>query len=319
MYKRFTLSLMLITSVIILSFSASTAQATGEIHIDYLIDRFVHSPIPKISELLLHRSDHQDFKIQAAQRLISEDYLKLTDDEKRYNAYNLLYKIGLTVTDSIIKTTIVDYLVESATDPSRRIALGIPSNLQYFDTKYFSEKAKKKILSYSDNPEYVSYALLKLIGQLELKEGVPILEKYTAESSERYRHDSPSPRKSIQWAAHLSSARLGNDRSLKSIIDYVKERQEWGYRNGLLNFGEDLCFTHQKAAIEIVVDYLMSNEKLPPVGQCYREPVAFPAISFLTKVIKGFPIEFSRGGFYCREDVRIAREWMKAHPDYEFK
>jgi hypothetical protein len=229
------------------------------------------------------------------------------------NAYHLAYKKSGSASPEQRKTAVA-FLVKSLDEVDAGLRGQILGYLQAFAPEDFEAASRDtlaRLLAKPSSPHYGDLVLLA--GYLRVGRGELYLQYATPEL--------PVKRK---WKIALALARMGEEKCLSYCLNKVKKAPVDDNVVGYVL--PDLLYTRQKAAVDYCVALLYSDEKrcrsanpnAPEAILC-----AYRIIELLAPVILDFPISVNPAIGLASdsypETLQLAREWLKAHPDYRIR
>lgn len=194
-----------------------------------------------------------------------------------------------------------------------------------YDLSCFSSVSKQLIISYLEQYPSKLWAggmsVVQKIGDDRFDDQLySIADKF-------YSSNQPLRVGTKEWGAMNILARRGDPKAIELIVSTVKrEFSEDNDRDILIM--DRIKYMRQDEAIQIYYNYLMSEERLPPIEPCggggtpmQNRKVATEAVWHLADLLEGFPVEKRRvPQFYGPASVEIARKWMKTkNRDWQIK
>ncbi|MFH0980927.1 MAG: hypothetical protein V2A79_05250 [Planctomycetota bacterium] len=231
----------------------------------------------------------------------------------REQAYTLGWRVGRASNDATVRREVAARLVSGCGDPEALVWQHACQHLLSFEETDFSPAAKENIqrLFHEDPPKP---AVVRLVGVAGLREELP---RIGALVSDKAAHDSSAQSGrwygTVSWAARLARARLGFQEDVPHILRLVESEKDPVIRVTVLL--HDLAYTRQPAAIEVVRQYLDSEESLPRVKEtALGTKYAQYAIDILAEQLPDCPVLKKYVGAYTEAEVVQAREWMRNRP-----
>lgn len=274
-------------------------RAQSNLGLDSLVAHFVNTgwemPIEfynrDSSEHLLHLGSH---------------YINSKDPKKRFEAYGIIdfiaeYRSGESVSDKAYQL-----LATALVDQDQKIRWYYSGELTEYSAKAANDKVKTLVSQALHDPNLINEHTILLAGKLKITDEPPHLSDIEKRNS-RNTKDSPVYFRSLHWATQLQKSRSGDQKSTEYVIQRIKQEPEISI---ILYRLDDLAYTQQRAAIDLIVEFLLSDKKLPSIDGGYKEPYSNKAAIQLATVIQGFPLEETRMGFYRVKEIEEARKWM---------
>lgn len=217
-------------------------------------------------------------------------------------------------TNSILKQNVVNFLLKGFNDPNSGTCGIVSDLLKDYAKKNYNDKARNKILEllYLTPPYY--HELLKLAGYVNpdsfLKSITELLSSGVIKNNEPY------------WAAKLALARIGDHAAMKFCMNQIKMME---VNDDLVyDYVPDLIYTHQREAIDFLIQLLHSNEKNCESSNAESTEMivcGYRIMEYLAPVIEDFPLKISDSGDIDTNDyteaLQICRDWFLQHPDYK--
>ena len=226
----------------------------------------------------------------------------------RDKVYNYTKRIGQASEDNAIRRQAVDQLITGLDDSEASVVNTVLQGLGGFYYEDFSDADKAIIAGYlqASLPHYDK--LLRLAGFLQLQDQQSLIRSKVSDRSQS---------RAVRWAARLALARMGDEATLKGILDKLEALEV--NDDIVYEICPDLIYTRQKAAFDYMVGILKSEER-----KCYAaNPDAtdmiqcgYRIMEFFPGVVEGFPLQAGPGGDIETDDYKkaleTARDWFAA-------
>jgi hypothetical protein len=122
----------------------------------------------------------------------------------------------------------------------------------------------------------------------------------------------------VGWAARLARARMGNKADISHAIGIVESEPDDVTRVTILL--HDIAYIRQPEAIEVLQQYLESDKLLPQIEETVPGvPYQQYAMDILTEIIFNFPVNNKCVGCYRKDEIKLAREWMRSQKEFKIK
>lgn len=161
-------------------------------------------------------------------------------------------------------------------------------------------------------------SLVLIVGVANIREELPRLKKLLIDEV-AYKNDPNSFTKwyyTLGWKARLARARMGVEEDINRCIELVETEKFKGL--GALNLLHDLAYIRQPATIDVLKEYVFSDERLSPVKPTAPgEPVAAYVIDILADCISNLPIKKRDGRGYKQDEIELCRKWMSEQTEWE--
>jgi hypothetical protein len=118
------------------------------------------------------------------------------------------------------------------------------------------------------------------------------------------------------WPSIIALARMGDIESIDYCIQVIENMENIDER--ISGFVHILSYIRQPRSIDILVKYLFSDAHMECDGDDGHRPCTPHTdyiLPLLAESIEGFAVP--RKEYYVKEDVKIARAWIKANPRYK--
>jgi hypothetical protein len=179
---------------------------------------------------------------------------------------------------------------------------------KHFPKSIYSQNFISSLRRLLHDSKNVNRSHILLAGVLGLEREF-IRENFLQEGKKFKNEFGLSHRNSIQFAAHLALARMGEE----SSIDYVLRKTRENKSNEIVSkWLEKIAYIKQPKAMDFLFEYLYSDETFPPthegdIGYSY----AARTINILKNIIAGFP---ELNLYYPPDDdIGTARRWVRTH------
>ncbi len=194
-----------------------------------------------------------------------------------------------------------------------------------FEQEDFSEESKAMIREALAKPQLNRTGgapIVWICGVANMREQLPYLKTLLIDE-EAYRDDPDVGRGTrwyytTGWAARLARARMGVEAEIERCLELVQSEENLHTRvTVLLN---DVGYIRQPAAIDLLREYLESDERLYPVTPAVPgEPVASYVINIIGECLEDFPLKTRDYRGYKQEEIEEAREWMAKQEEWKIK
>jgi len=229
----------------------------------------------------------------------------------RSAAYRLTHFIGITSKEIQIRQASTGYLLQGCLGRNGQdgdLALGY---LREFRRTDFTSIAKDSLRSSLRKNIVHKSDLIKLAAYLEMQEMAGDFRIIT----------QPGNSQDVRWAALVALARMGDAASLDNILTRVRRLE---INDDLVyNTFPDLLFTHQKPAIQYMVDVMKSDNKNCFSADAEQEVAilcGYRIMEQLGSIVKDYPLKLDVSGDIKTknygEALIIARNWFDRHPDF---
>jgi hypothetical protein len=213
----------------------------------------------------------------------------------------LVWRLGPQETDPDRRRRYARVLVEGSESGHDAVASTALRFLFDFDAEDLDAGSRQRLIERPIDDEH-GVALLRLIGHFELVERREQLREIAGPPTSSHRA------KSEGWTALLALARMGDEPALARVLDGVRRENDTVTRATLLF--EDLAFTRQPAAFDLLREYLHSEERLPPLKDTGPgSPEALDAARQFALHAVGCPVQ---GEDVSTSDIPTVRAWADA-------
>ncbi|MFA8434182.1 MAG: hypothetical protein ACEPOZ_06670 [Marinifilaceae bacterium] len=232
----------------------------------------------------------------------------------RKYSYQLAHQIGQLQHDTLLKQTIVNFLLQGFHDKDTGICGIVSDLLKEYPPAFYSNNARSQILELLPMaPPYYS-ELIKLAGYIHPQSAPLLLEELLASRVIKRNTD--------RWAAHLALARMNDKTSISYCVQQIKKQEVDD--DLVYDVLPDLIYTHQRESIDYLIELLNSDEKNCETADPESDvkiTCAYRVMEYLVPVIRNFPLHLNASGDVNTEDYReallIAREWFLQNPNYQ--
>lgn len=296
--KRFYLFILLLNLTLINSFGQNSGIKSDSLLIDYLQGSKQLFPYQVVS------SYPEEFLLKQMEKSLVSEEKKI-----RRKCYNLIYYIGLTTQIDKNRQNAIHLLFQAVKDPAHEIRIKYSEALSRFKKSDFSKTTIEEIRTITDTVNNLQRTVIQLMGLLNLPDALKKVQN-------KFGTTPPSRKKGIryfhtpEWALHLAYARMGRPEHIQYVVDRVQQEPK---QNVAIFYLKDLAFIRQKEATDIIIEYFLGDERLPPMDGGAQERCANRAMWHLAKIIKDFPYEYTDAPMYRRHEIEAARTWLRAN------
>ncbi|MEA3444156.1 MAG: hypothetical protein U9R19_05455 [Bacteroidota bacterium] len=244
------------------------------------------------------------------------ELLKSYDDNKseelKRDILAMVWRFGLKSQDSIVRQTMVNYMLNVFAKQSLFLQGQAIKFLQDFSYTDFNNYAVNNISSLTWEGDY-NYEIILLVGIANIRTKIPELKKMAGNN---WKVSGPNQLySSCQWAASLVLARFGDIKITKRIIEQVNEEQDIIVRSTRLF--ADLAYTRQQLAFDTLRKYLHSQERLPQVKSTVPgQKEAIYAAEIFANFVVGCPVS---GPDIEIEEVQKIKIWADRQSKWLFR
>lgn len=267
-----------------------------------------------VRDSVLARKGKNRESLEAVQKL--KKYNKDASEQIQFAAQDLEYRIAKQSDDVTVKKEVVTILSQDLAGNNLK-AQHARDLLLKFEKQHFSPAAKNEIaiqLKAENAPQPQVIRLAGVAGMEDQKNNFRNIIRNNNKAD-----SLPETGKfygKTSWASHLALARMGDANSLQYILARVKAEPDEVILVTLLL--EDVAYTRQPQAVELIKQYLFSNDRLPPLHEGADGTLhAQYAAGLLAEILEGFPLTTRFG--YTLEEIETARQWMRANTNYTIK
>ncbi len=238
------------------------------------------------------------------------------DSISNVRKYAFLIANNLTKNDtnSILNQNVVNFLLKGFNDSNSGICGIVSDFLKDYPKKSYNDNSRNKILEllYLTPPYY--HELLKVAGYINPDSTIENITKLL--SSGIIKNNEP------YWAAKLALARMGDYSAIEFCMRQIKVME---VNDDLVyDYVPDLIYTHQREAIDFLIQLLHSNEKNCESSNAESTEMivcGYRIMEYLAPVIEEFPLKISDSGDIDTNDyaeaLQICRDWFLEHPNYK--
>ncbi|GAB6013347.1 hypothetical protein [Viscerimonas tarda] len=222
--------------------------------------------------------------------------------------YESYFEYGMQSKDVIFKKEMILCLLNAcACVDSIELSYSCSKSIDFlmlFDNDLFDKEVINIINERTQRNDRYSLDYAYLSSKLYQKQMIPIFERQLQNT--KYNEN--------KYKLNLILARLGSKQNINIVRDSL---QNMYIEDRLLN-EKVFLYVRQKVIVELLFKDLYSNQKETPYYEGWmEEPVeglcANRALHLLTMLIKKFPIQQKEDISYSKEDLDIARKWVKQH------
>lgn len=232
----------------------------------------------------------------------------------RKYAYLIANNLTKNDTNSILKQSVVNFLLLGFKDQNSGTCGIVSDFLKEYPKKYYNDNAQNKILELLHLTPPYYHELLKLAGYVNPDSAIESITELL--SSGIIKNNEP------YWAAKLALARIGDQPSMDFCMKQIKMMK---VNDDLIyDYVPDLIYTHQREAIDFLIQLLHSNEKnceSPNAESTEMIVCGYRIMEYLAPVIKDFPLTINDSGDITTNDyteaLQICRDWFLQHSDYK--
>ena len=263
----------------------------------------LYHPLPPLE------SAPQPFQILQTLKEYSTDSLSRI----RKGAYQLAHQLVRGRKDAPLTMAAVNFLLKGYLDKDSGIC-GIVSNLlTQYSPEAFDAQARDQIKELLPlKPPYYC-ELIKLTGYVHPASAISLLEDLLATRSIQ--------RPLERWTAKLALARMGHEKAIQSCLTLI--RRQPVNDDLVYDILPDLIYTHQREAIDYLVELMNSDEKNCETADPDSEamiPCAYRIMEYLVPLIENFPLQLGASGDVqtdnYEEALFLCRKWFTQNPDY---
>jgi hypothetical protein len=182
----------------------------------------------------------------------------------RHEAYGILWQIGISSKKNSERQKVVQMLIEGMDDEEQYVRNAIGRWLLSFQAKDFSETSKD-LLHKQLTVEEPTREIILVCGVANMTSELPKLEKLLIDEK---KYKGPGRwYGTIGWAARLARARMGSQFDISRCIELVEAEPDPVVR--VTHLLKDLAYIRQPESINILQQYLESEERLPRVKKMF--------------------------------------------------
>ncbi len=235
----------------------------------------------------------------------------------RDQAYTIGWQLAVASSDQAVRQEVVCRLAQASADKSPLVSRRAAENLLDFGSDEFPAKAKEALASLLATEEPRGNVIL-VCGMADMRAHIPALRKLLID--EAGYHVGEHSRLWYQtrgWAARLALARMGSATDVERCIALVQSEPIPNVR--VVRLLKHLAYIRHPAVIPILKHYLESDERVRSIrkGRLGVTCSAY-ALSALTSVLEDLPVKYTIAECYSEEQIRVAREWMRAQTSFRF-
>ena len=245
---------------------------------------------------------------------ITNPYLESDNRKVRYSAIKLLKRKGIYLATPEERYPFVILLIEACKDKDSGNSGAASLALTQFNRNDFSEEACDSLLNLLKTSPYYLERIIQLVGFIDPGGAKEYLRETFL--------NNPSINKKKQWAAHLALARMGESTSMHFCLGQIKT--EPVNDNVVYYLFPDLLYTRQEAAIQFMLDEILTDEK-----KCFSSNpdseakiiCAYRIMELIAPVISNFPLQVTGYGELEIDDYDLAlktvRDWINSKPELQ--
>ena len=244
-------------------------------------------------------------------------YTEHPSRDVRAFALKVVAVLGVRAEEPIYRKQAVQLLVESLT---KEPALPVCDDVLRFKSKDFTTETKgtiRSLLGKEHGSHHFLYRLVLICGRAAISEEVGRLQELKLRTPDEL-YSKPWGRwgGGVGWAARLALARMGDDKELRFCVKVVENAPEFDV---VLRLLPELAYVSRPPALEIILKYLESEDRLPPVKETVEGSMyAVYALRALAHAVEGCPVKYGESVGYQREDLVRAREWTRSEAKFVF-
>lgn len=295
------------TIITVFSFNTTFAQTSSKTTVQSFFREVLKNPniFHKIPSNL-----NQD-KFQILKRL--EPYQN--DSISNIRKYSYLIANNLTAGDEdlLLKQNVVNFLLNGYLDSNSGICGIVSDLLKSYPKNAFNNNAHQKIkeLLYM-SPSYY-HELIKLAGYINPDSTSEILHELLLLG--KLKNNEP------YWATQLALARIGEQAAIEFCMNQIELME---VNDDLIyDFVPDLIYTHQRKAIDFLIQLLQSNEKNCESSNAESTEMiicGYRIMEYLAPIVINFPLKINDTGDIDTNDYQEAlqecRGWFFQNPNY---
>lgn len=237
------------------------------------------------------------------------------DSISNVRKYSYLIANNLTAGDEdlLLKQNVVNFLLDGYLDTNSGICGIVSDFLKNYPKNDYDHRAHQKIreLLYA-SPSYY-HELIKLAGYINADSTPEILHELIL--SGIIKNNEP------YWAAQLALARIGKQPAIEFCMNQLKSMK---INDDLIyDYVPDIVYTHQREAIDYLIQLLHSNEKNCESSNAESTEMivcGYRIMEYLAPIIINFPLKISDSGDIetdnYPEALQKCRDWFIQNPYY---
>ena len=262
-------------------------------------------------------SPFREYIKDSAQAMISafRPYTSDSLENVRSLAYNAIAVSGQKSVMPEIRQQAVSILSAGCTDKEASMRKNIAGQLENFLKADFADDSKLKLVALLKMEETYFSNTIKLIGFLEIKEQISVLQGMLASDQVKNR--------TLQWDIHLTLARLQVAEEITYCVDFIRKT---GLNDKVIyNLFPDLVYMRSKEATDYMIEVLNKDSKdcfSPNPDNPVKISCAYRVMEYLAPMVKDFPLKTDKDGELdvdnYEESLQVCRRWFQQHvSDYE--
>ena len=237
------------------------------------------------------------------------------NDRSRLHAYHLLTEIASRTDDPTTRRKALEVVLRSSYDMKYYVKEYCSHVYSIFEKEDFSKKFINELKSLIHDDQHVNYSHLLLAGLLDLREEQAYIQANFVDAGKSFEEFGLSYFSSIEFAARKALGRMGDQEQVQFVLDTIQKEKPHDIAVHRL---QDVAYLKQPAAVELLFDYLLNDEKEIGHFGGLVHIYAHRALKLLASFIEGFPGSSKKSKKYGEEALEEARAWVKAkRADYQ--
>lgn len=239
-------------------------------------------------------------------------YYSDTSANVRSKSYTIIRYVGIKSSQASVREQCVSGLVKACFDKDNGNVSTALNYLTQFSKQDFTKSSLNDISALlKSNPPHLD-KVMRLVGYLTISDLHETIRPYTLAGNSQ----------SVRWSAIVSLARMGDTQAIEEMMRRARKLKV--NDDVVYEIFPDLIYSHQRVAIDYLVEVLMSDEKNCISSNPNNEvPIlcGYRIMEQLVSVIKGFPLKTDQSGDIQTKDYEAAlatvRIWFKDNNEYE--